>query len=238
MDKGTELRMAVCDDERHVHDTVEKLMEIYAGRKKVCCKYYHFFSAQELLLLEDSIDFLLLDIDMPVMDGIEAAHILNKRGIDYKIIMLTSKTERFKEAFKIGAFRFVTKPISEDELFEAVDEVRERMLGMEMVKAYRDGIRYEIVQREILYFMADGNTIRIFTEDAEYRSEQSLKQWIEELDQRLFFACHKSYVVNLGKIVKTEKDILYLTSGEKIPIARRSRKEFPQKFLMYDIKGR
>lgn len=75
---------------------------------------HHIYSAQELLSFQKEIDFLLLDIDMPKMDGIAAARILNARGIDYKIVMLTSKSERFKEAFRIGAFRFVTKPVSEE----------------------------------------------------------------------------------------------------------------------------
>jgi len=124
------VKAAICDDERHIHGTVQKLMDNYAKQQGISYKMHHIYSAQELLSFEEEIDFLLLDIDMPKMDGIEAARILNARGINYKIVMLTSKAERFKEAFKIGAFRFVTKPILAEEFFEAVDEVRERMTGM------------------------------------------------------------------------------------------------------------
>ena len=148
---------AICDDEQHIHDIVQNMIDVYAAENGICCKLYHIFSAQELLSFDETIDFLFLDIDMPGMDGIEAAHFLNKRGIDYKIIMLTSKAERFKDAFKIGAFRFVTKPISQSELFEAVDDVREHMTGMGEVSVYRDGVKYEIVQKDILYLMAEGN---------------------------------------------------------------------------------
>ena len=72
-----------------------------------------------LLNETEEIHILLLDIDMPVMDGIEAVAALKKSGRQCNIIMLTSKRERFKDAFKIGATRFVTKPIEKDELFEA-----------------------------------------------------------------------------------------------------------------------
>lgn len=146
--------------------------------------------------------------------------------------------ERFKDAFKIGAFRFVTKPISREELFEAVDEVRERMVGMGKIKAYRDGILYEIVQREILYLMADGNTVRIYTEREEYRSERPLKEWMEELDIQMFFACHRSYIVNLGKIANIGKDTADLVNGEKVPIARRRQTELQQSFMLYDARRR
>lgn len=234
----TRLSAAICDDEQHVHDIVQKLMDIYAREHEISYELHHIYSAQELLSFQETIDFLLLDIDMPQMDGIEVAHILNARGIHYKIIMLTSKAERFKEAFKIGAFRFVTKPIFDNELFETIDEIRERMVGMNKIPVYRDGILYEVVQRDILYFMADGNAVRIFTKQEEYRSEKPLKEWLGELDERIFFACHRSYVVNLGKIADIEKDTAILVTGEKVPIARRKRTEMQHSFMVYDTRRR
>lgn len=232
------VKAAICDDERHIHGTVQKLMDKYAKQQGISYKMHHIYSAQELLSFEEEIDFLLLDIDMPKMDGIEAARILNARGINYKIVMLTSKAERFKEAFKIGAFRFVTKPILAEEFFEAVDEVRERMTGMAKIQAYRDGVLYEVVQRDILYLMADGNAVRIFTKHEEYRSEKPLKEWAKELDERVFFMCHRSYIINLGKIAEIEKDLAILTSGEKVPIARRKRTDLQQSFMIFDTKRR
>lgn len=234
----TKMMAALCDDEAYIHDAVQELMDNYTRERDISFEMYHIYSAQELLSFEEEINFLLLDIDMPDMDGIEAARILNARGINYKIVMLTSKAERFKDAFKIGAFRFVTKPISREELFEAVDEVRERMVGMGKIQAYRDGIVYKIAQRDILYLMADGNTVRIYTEREEYRSEKPLKEWMEELDERMFFACHRSYIVNLGKIKDIGKDTAVLVSGEKVPIARRKRTELQQSFMVYDTRRR
>ncbi len=232
------LKLAVCDDEHHVHGTVQKLMNEYAKQRGISYEMHHICSAQELLSFEEEIDFLLLDIDMPEMDGIEAARILNARGINYKIVMLTSKAERFKEAFKIGAFRFVTKPIMADELFETMDDVREHMVGIEKIQAYRSGILYEIVQRDILYLMADGNRVLIFTICEVYRSEKPLREWINELDERMFFACHRSYIVNLGRIAVIAKDMVILISGEKVPVARRKRSELQQSFMVFDTRRR
>ena len=236
MEKG--LRLAICDDEQYVHDIVRGLLDDYTEEKGISYEMHHIYSAQELLSFQEEIDFLLLDIDMPKMDGIEAARILNARGIDYKIVMLTSKAERFKEAFKIRAFRFVTKPVFKEELFEAVDEVRERMIGRDRIQAYQDGVLHEIVQRDILYLMADGNAVQIFTERQEYRSEKPLREWAEELDERMFFDCHRSYIVNLGKIVEIEKDMAVMLTGEKVSIARRKRTRLQQSFMMFDARRR
>ena len=213
MEKG--LRLAICDDEQYVHDIVRGLLDDYTEEKGISYEMHHIYSAQELLSFQEEIDFLLLDIDM-----------------------LTSKAERFKEAFKIRAFRFVTKPVFKEELFEAVDEVRERMIGRDRIQAYQDGVLHEIVQRDILYLMADGNAVQIFTERQEYRSEKPLREWAEELDERMFFDCHRSYIVNLGKIVEIEKDMAVMLTGEKVSIARRKRTRLQQSFMMFDARRR
>lgn len=238
MSGNPDLQIAVCDDEAYVHDTMRSLLESYTQMKGVNCEVSHFHSAQELLQSDREPDLLFLDIDMPDMDGIEAAHILNARGMSGKILMLTSKVERFKEAFKIGAFRFVTKPIEERELFESLDEAREHMAGMERITVYRDGAPYEVIQRDILYIMADGDATRILTRDRDYRSERPLKKWARELDERIFFLCHRGYLVNLGKLERIEKEVAYTVTGEKVPIARRKRTALLQAYMEYDTRRR
>lgn len=234
----TDLVIGLCDDEEHIHNKVEKLMDEYARRVEISFKMIHFYSAKGLIESKDEIDVLLLDIDMPEMDGIAAADCLQKRGITYKIIMLTAMENRYKDAFKINAFRFVTKPIVENELYDALDDVRECMLGMEIEKVYLDGIAHEVMQREILYIEADRDVSLIFTKTLTYQSEDSLKKWMQRLDDVLFFQCHKSYIVNLGQIASIQKGIVTLYSGEKVSVSRRKRTELENAYMEYDTKRR
>ena len=118
------LAVGLCDDESHTHDTINTMLLAYSEINDIRFNIVHYYSAQELLTADDKLDFLLLDIDMPEMDGIEAASRLRKKGVEYKIVMLTGKIERFKEAFEISAFRFVSKPINVKELYRAIDDVR------------------------------------------------------------------------------------------------------------------
>ncbi len=231
MEEQAKLAAAVCDDDGHVHDAVEGLMRLYGEARGLSCELRHLYSAEELLAFEGTPDFLLLDIDMPGMDGIEAARALERQGKDYRIVMLTGREDRYKDAFKIGAFRFVTKPIVKEELFEAVDGVLERLAGMRKIRACLDGVEREIFQKDILYLMAEGNAVHIFTERSDYRSEQPLKQWAAQLDPGLFFACHRSYIVNLRKVLSLENGAAVLATGEKVPVARRSKKALEQELL-------
>lgn len=152
--------------------------------------------------------------------------------------MLTSKTERFKEAFKIGAFRFVTKPIEQQEVFDAIDDVRARMIGNKELTLFRDGKNYTIPQKDIMYVMIDKTSAYAFTEKHDFRSNNPLSWWEQELDERLFVRCHKSYIVNLSKIAEIEKKMIRLVSGELIPVARRRKEELERRFMKYDTKYR
>ena len=62
---------------------------------------------------------MFLDVDMPDMDGLEVGRKLREMGIDCPLIIETGMVERFKEAFAIGALRYVTKAFSEGGIGEA-----------------------------------------------------------------------------------------------------------------------
>ena len=96
-------------------------------------------------------ELVLTDIRMPKMDGIKAGMKLRDWNIDYKIIMLTVREDRFRDAFKIGAFRFVSKPINEVEFCLAINDVIDAMSINRSVIAYRDNVAFEISQKDILY---------------------------------------------------------------------------------------
>lgn len=220
--------LALCDNDPHIHNEVRKLLQVYKEERNVICILTQIYSTAELISVQDSFDILLLEIEMPEMDGMEAALRLKDRGIDCKIITLTCMTDRFKDAFKIGAIRFVSKPIEKEEFFEALDAARMHVEGSRRVQVFLEGRAYYIMQREIVYIMANGSETKIYTSQYVYRSGTALSGWKEQLDERLFFLCHRSYLVNLSKIAKIEKTDAILETGEKVQIARRKYKELLQ----------
>lgn len=185
----TSLVIGLCDDEGYIYDTVKKLLLLYTEKREIACRLVYYDSARKLLEAEDELDVLLLDIEMPEMDGIEAAFKLRDRGIQYKIVMLTAMETRYRDAFRIGAFRFVPKPIEAQEFYKAIDDVREHLTGMMQVTVFRDSVAYQITQREIIYVEGNRSETLIFTKKSEYRSEQSLENWMDLLDERVFFLC-------------------------------------------------
>ena len=232
------LTVGLCDDEQSIHTMVEELVKGYEEEHDIEIRLLHYDSAKQLLEKKDELDFLLLDIEMPELDGIEAGVKLRNRNVEYKIIMLTAREDRFRDAFKIGAFRFVSKPIDTMDLYKAMDDVREHMVALKKVTVYRDGIAYEIPQKDILYIEAKASATLIFTKEFEFRSENSLVMWKEILDERVFFQSHKSFIVNMSKIEDIQTNVIRLVNGDKVSVSRRLRTALLNAYMIYDTRWR
>lgn len=230
--------VGLCDDEQHIHDKVDEILRCYTEKNHIDIQLIHYNSAIQLLEKKDELDFLLLDIEMPGMDGIEAGFKLRDWNIEYKIIMLTAREDRFRDAFKIGAFRFVSKPIDKMDLYKVIDDVREHAIAFQNVTVYRNGVSYKIPQRDILYVQAERSSTLIFTSNLEFRSEHSLTMWMDILDERVFFQTHKSFIVNMSKIEDIQTNVIRLINGDKVSISRRLRTSFLNAYMLYDTRWR
>ena len=117
--------IAVCDDEQFMCDMIEeKIKEMLPDA--VVCK---FFSAQELLDSETQIDILFLDIQMPEMDGYEAARRIRQSSHpDAKTITIIAVTanafqEDLDRALAAGMNDAVTKPLDVAALIDKISRI-------------------------------------------------------------------------------------------------------------------
>lgn len=230
------LTLGVCDDEEYVHVEIDRLLNEFEELTNIPHTLYHFYNTKELLETACCLDCLLLDIAIPDMDGIAAAKILRRHHKNYPIIILTSQIERYKEAFEIQAFRFVTKPIIDTELFHALNAVLAKHFGEETLTVYLNRQPFEIASKDILYIESRSSHSTVYTENNKFRSENTLKKWLEILNRHIFFQCHKSYIINLANIEEIDKNIAYLTTKEKIPVSRRLYANLQRAFIDYDTK--
>lgn len=230
------VNIGICDD---VPEVVEKLSIIISDIMREMnseCKIEKFYSGVEVFPLLYQLDALFLDIEMPRMDGIQVGLKMQEYNSDCKIIMATGRVERFKEAFRIKAFRFITKPFDKDEiemvLYETLQELRER----KTIELYLNRIAYEIEQKDILFVKAYESYVGVMVKKiGMMRKDLSLTKIIAFLDDRLFYRVNRRYIVNLIFVESYKKGIVKV-AGMEIKISNVKKKDFEKKYEEFKFK--
>lgn len=226
------IKIGICDDEKIVLGILRKMVLQCLKELNFKAEIFLFSKGKELLETETELDILFLDIEMPQMDGIETGKKLRRKGDDCKIIVATSRKERFKEAFCIDTFRFVTKPFEIEEIREALEEGVIALGGIERIEVYKDRVKCDILQRDILYIEAIDSSVEFVLKEGIFRKETSLTELEKTLNEKVFFRISRQCIVNMRQIEKYEKGMI-LINKEKKSVSQRRKKEFSIAYREY-----
>ncbi len=164
------LRILVADDHTLLVEAFVKLLEP---------KYDVVGTAadgRELLIEAERLnpDIILLDLSMPKLNGLDAAHQIKQKRPDAKLIFLTVNEDPglVAEAFRLGASGYLLKNSAASELFQAIQEVSmgrsyvTPMVAQGMLESFvqdpggRTVSKLTARQREILQLLAEGNSMK------------------------------------------------------------------------------
>lgn len=227
--------VGICDDEKQIVEMLYSIVNTILINKCVNYKILKFCSGEKMLKLIEHIDLVFLDVDMPQRDGFSIGSEINNLNPKCKIIMATGRDDCFKEAFKIKALRYVTKPFQEEEILEAIEAFWKTRYGEKCIEAYNNRNICHVRQKDILYIRAMDSYTEIITEKHIFRTEKSMSKLEIELEEGLFFRIHKQYIINLAAIKKNKKNTVVIKDKE-FSISRRRKTEFEMKYLEYELK--
>jgi DNA-binding LytR/AlgR family response regulator len=190
---------------------------------------YHF-------LQKNSIDILLLDIDMPEMSGLDLLKMLKKQPAT---ILVTSKTEFALQAFELDAIDYIVKPPEYPRFLKAIQKAiqfletngkenisNESNASEIFVKVSGKLIRLPL--NEILFIEALSDYVLIHTEDKrQYVVYATMKYFEEKLSAyKHFKRIHRSYIVNMQKVKSIDESQNVLIGEKTLPIGNTYREEF------------
>lgn len=228
MDKDINIIVAICDDDKLIRNKVRNLLEEYQAKNNVRFIIMEYGSGEELLSKREDFDILLLDIDMPGLNGIETAEYMRHSPDrqDFVIIILSGMTgDWIKEAYKTRAIRYVSKPISDSEFYEAFRVALDEVNPGIAIRVHMNMAAINIYSREIIYAEAKGDFILIHTGKGVYDRSESLKGLMDLICDDDFFMIHRSYLVNLKWVTGIFNGYVKMKNGEKLPYARRRKNE-------------
>ena len=233
------MRIAICDDEKNIWELIgKKVTTLYPDADIIFCQ-----SGEELLLSDKHIDILFLDIQMAGRNGMETARELRKRGNHVVLIFVTAVDEYVFQAFDVGAFHYIVKPIEDakfaDVLQKAVDEVNSRSTKVQVpeeryLMINNSGMHTKVILDEIVYAEVFNRKIVIhkLNETIEYYGKMSD---LEELAGDNFFRPHRAYLINFKYVEKYDATTVYLEKGNVL-MAKQNYPEFVKKYMKYNQK--
>lgn len=224
------LHIAICDDESILcKETKEKILEMHPEYEIDL-----LFSGKELLETPLKYDLIFLDIEMPGQNGMAVAQYLREQKYTGHIIFLTNYNEYMPEAFKVKAFRFLTKPVNMDELEETLEEAEHEFFENQAIVVDGYGVEILVDVRDIVYIQAMKKNTVLYLTDKSVETPYSLKYWLEKLSENDFCQVHKSFIVSLHYIMKVEIDEVVLHGREcSVPLSRRKNGMVKQAFYEY-----
>lgn len=231
------LIIGICDDQKEIVIELKKMLEAYLSAQNCSYELYLFLNGESLFGQIDKINVVFLDIEMPGMDGIELGRKIKQINPECKIIMATGRVDRFKEAFRIHAERFITKPFEKAEVEEALRAVALRNFGEETIELYYLRNLYKICQRDISYIVAYNGYTEFVVDDKVFRKETSLNEVECMLDERIFFRINRKCMINMQWIQVYSGGVIRI-GGKEFEVSRRRRKDFEQKYIEFDLRYR
>ncbi|GGG39939.1 DNA-binding response regulator [Dokdonia pacifica] len=230
-------RCLIVDDE----PPAIRLLENYISKVSFLEKVGSTTSALEALQIIESqeIDLVFLDIQMPELSGIQVSKIVKGKT---KIIFTTAYPQFAIESYDLHAIDYLLKPSEFERFYEAVLKIRKNETPKEVttndtflfVKTDGKNNYEKVYQNEICYIEGLKNYVAVHLLDKVVITYNTLKHIEESLGNSHFVKVHKSYIVAIKHIIKTDSITVYIKE-KALPIGDTYKKNFFEKIESYKL---
>ena len=230
------LRVGLCDDDKGYMEELTDMVRQWAKENKLKIELFSCDNGDKLLAQSTAshMDIVILDIVMPLLNGMDTARELRAQDTAVKLIFLTSSPEFALESYEVKAQDYLLKPVSYDRLREALDACCQMLCAepKNMVlktsfgfqKLYFGDVEYAEAQiKRVVFHLRTGREVD--TPEPLHSLEDKL------VSEDGFFKCHRSYLVYLPNVDHFNSTEIIMRSGRCVPIARGYAKAFQEAYF-------
>jgi two-component system, LytTR family, response regulator len=232
------LRVLIVDDEELARFVVRELADAHS-EIEVVAECVNGFEAVKAVA-EHKPDLLFLDVQMPKLTGFDVLELI---GTGTPVIFVTAYDEFAMKAFEVHAVDYLLKPVGKERFEAALERAKERIAAKipvpaEVIAAARppgqfaerivvkDGTRVTLIPCARLdYAESQDDYVALASEGKKHLKQQTIASLEASLDPKLFVRIHRSYLVNLERVVRIEpygKDsrMAILATGARLPVSK------------------
>ena len=214
--------IALCEDNSLQREELKNNLSKVLDEIGIEYKLLTFGTGEDLLKeYPEKLDILFLDIQMGELTGMETARKVREYDDKVDIIFITALWDYIQKGYEVRAFRYLIKPVKFKELQEQVTACIENILHKRYtyitIKDKNNVLK--IRTEDILFLETFERKVIIHTNSQDYIVKMSMNKLEKELNNKGFFRCHTSYIVNLIKIEEIKKDYL-LINKFTLPVSK------------------
>lgn len=239
------IRTAICEDDARTRAYLASLIRT----QPYSCEIAEYAFAEDCLSDCGGMDIIFLDIGLgssgPIPDGMALAREIRTRTSPTRpvIIFVTGYDQYVFDAFDVGAFQYLLKPVDEAKFAQVflraaaqIQAERENPQKIPTLTVQASGLCRAIPLDTICYIESSNHKVVLHLKDGEFAYYAKIRDLEAEL-RGPFFRIHKGYLVNLAYIVGYTKTDVALRNGETLLLSKYKYQDFVKAYLRFLKKG-
>lgn len=184
-------------------------------------------------------DVVIVDINMPYMNGLEFAEKLRETDFNANIIFLTAYENYALDAFSVHAVDYILKPVTSSKLKKSLDRIQGRKSAREehlsvsetagrplKIPGLLNNHIHLLNPEDVLYIEVNQRTVSCRTDTQTYLLKHNISYWEDLLSNKGWFRCHRCFLINLNQVAEVSQmfnntyDVRLHNCDTAIPVSR------------------
>lgn len=239
-------KLAIIEDEQVAMNNILDFLKQYENDKNAEFAYFTYPNAFQFLneFKAGEYHIVFMDINMPGINGMEAAKEMRESDHDVCLIFVTDLAQYAIKGYEVEAYDFIVKPINYDHLSLKLNKIlpliekkcNELSGGGGQKQIYipkgNNSNGLILLPNNVKFIEVAGHNTVVHLTDENIKINISLNK-LEKLLPECFFRCNHCYIVNMRYVTRITRYECELGTGEKLSVSRPRKKEFREALMKY-----